>query len=257
MSRKSDNIGMIAEKLAALGLDDKEIRFYLAALELGSASVTEVASRAKVTRTNGYDILARLEERGLLSQTSGNGVRNVVAEDPGVLLNKWDETRNVLQDLVPELRSLFNAAPHKPKVRFYEGADGIEKVLWGTLDCRDKRLVAILSMNELLEVPSGPGMQRYIDERVRRGIALRVLRSRSRETASIWQSSIAELRDLRYAPGTIDLGMTMYIHDDTVSYLSSKKENYGLVIESAELAALHRALFEGLWLSSQPADLAG
>lgn len=247
---------MITDKLAALGLDDKEIRFYLAALELGSASVTDVASRAKVTRTNGYDILARLEERGLLSQATGNGARNVVAEDPGVLLRKWDQTRTALQELVPELRSLFNAAPHKPKIRFYEGADGIEQVLWGTLECRDKQLIGILSMSELLEVPSLQGMQRYIDERVRRGISLRVLRSHSRETADIWHSSTRELRNLRYAPETIDLGMTMYIHDNTVSYLSSKKENYALVIESAELAALHRALFEGLWLSSQPADLA-
>lgn len=255
MSEKFDNMTMIEQNLAAIGLDEKEIRFYLAALQLGAAPVTEVANRANVTRTNGYDILARLEQRGLVSQITGNGARSVVAEDPSVLFRNWDQTRTILQDLVPELRSLFNAAPHKPKIRFYEGPDGIEKVLWGTLECRQKQLLGILSMHELIEVPGMEGMQRFIEERIKRGISLRVLRSRSRETAAIWPASGAEKRELRYAPDNIDLGMTMFIHDDVVSYLSSKKENYGLVIESAEFAALHRAMFEGVWMISSPEEL--
>lgn len=50
---------MIDEQLASIGLDEKERRFYLAVLQLGAASVTEIAARAGVTRTNGYDLLAR------------------------------------------------------------------------------------------------------------------------------------------------------------------------------------------------------
>src|SRR6218665_882649 len=101
------------ERLTLLGLNEKEQAFYLAALQLGAASVTDVAARAGgtrtngydllarlggrggaevgavwgtdvaaragVTRTNGYDLLARLERRGLLSQsTESSGVRKVV-----------------------------------------------------------------------------------------------------------------------------------------------------------------------------------
>ena len=46
---------MADPRLTALGLNDKERRFYLAALELGSAPVTAIAAWAGVTRTNGYD----------------------------------------------------------------------------------------------------------------------------------------------------------------------------------------------------------
>ncbi|MFB6421189.1 MULTISPECIES: TrmB family transcriptional regulator [Bradyrhizobium] len=241
---------MIESKLASLGLDEKERRFYLATLQLGLASVTEIAARAGVTRTNGYDLLARLEARGLVKQTTGNGARHVVAEDPIVLISNWERTRNTLDSLVPELRSLFNAAATRPRIRFYEGTEGIERALWETLECRSGTLLGVLSMPELLEVPGVEGMQKYITERVKRGIRLRVLRSRGRETARIWPSSQAELRELRYAPPSIDLGMTMYLNDDTVTYLSSKRENYGLIVESAEFSALSRALFEGLWTIS-------
>jgi HTH-type transcriptional regulator, sugar sensing transcriptional regulator len=250
-----DSVIMIESKLAALGLDEKEQRFYLAALQLGSAPVTEIANRAGVTRTNGYDLLQRLERRGLLTQISGNGARHVVAEDPSVLIGHWEQTRSMLDSLVPELKSLFNGAQLKPRIRFYEGAEGIEKVLWETLECRSGTLLGVLSMHELLEVPGLEGMQKYIAERVKRGLRLRVLRSTSRETAPIWPSSEQELRELRYAPNFVELGMTMYICDDTVSYLSSKRENYGLVIESREFSALSRAMFEGLWTISRAENL--
>lgn len=240
-------------KLSAVGLDDKEIKFYLAALELGAAPVTAVANRAGVTRTNGYDLLQRLERRSLLAQVNGaDGVRQIVPSDPGVLIRDWERTRVMLDDLVPELRTLFNSSPRKPRVRFHEGVDGIQRAIWAHLECRSKLLLGILSMQELMEVPGPAWMDKFIAERVRRGIRLEVVRSHSRETKTVWPGSADEMRELRYAPPGVDLGMTVYISDDMVTYVSSKSENYALTIESLELASLQKALLQSLWAVSQP-----
>ncbi len=240
------------EKLAAVGLDEKEQRFYLAALELGGAPVTAVAMRAGVTRTNGYDLLARLERRGLLIQVHGEeGIRKVIPADPNVLIREWEQTRLMLDELVPELRSMFNSTPRKPRIRFYEGETGIQRALRTTLECQSKHLYGILSMHELLEVPGSAWMESYITERINRGIQLDVVRSYSRETEPIWPAAYNELRELRLAPSELDLGMTAYICDDTVVYISSKNENYALTIESRELASLQKSLFESLWRLSK------
>lgn len=235
-------------RLQAIGLDEKEQRFYLAALELGTAPVTAIAARADVSRTNGYDLVQRLQKRGLISQIEGEGgVRQVVAEDPSVLIREWERTRNSLNDLVPELRSLFNGHQDKPRIRLYEGIEGIRRALWETLECHSKLLLGILSMHELLEVPGADWMNDYIKQRIKRGIKLNVIRSHSRETDPIWPSSADDDRELRYAPFDMDLGMTMYIYDDKVLHVSSRRENYALVIESRELSSMHRAVFNGLW----------
>ncbi|MCA1326059.1 TrmB family transcriptional regulator [Herbaspirillum sp. alder98] len=240
------------EKLAAVGLDEKEQRFYLAALELGSAPVTLVAMRAGVTRTNGYDLLNRLERRGLLAQVHGEeGIRQVIPTDPNILIKEWEQTRSMLDDLVPELRSMFNSTPRKPRIRFHEGEEGIQRALWSTLDCQSKHLYGILSMHELLEIPGPTWMDGYIAERIERGIQLDVVRSYSRETEPIWPAARSELRELRLAPSELDLGMTAYISDDTVVYISSKNENYALTIESRELASLQKSLFQSLWKLSK------
>ncbi|MEP9350413.1 helix-turn-helix domain-containing protein [Xanthobacter sp. KR7-225] len=245
---------MIDARLEQLGLNDKEQRFYRAALELGSAPITAVAQRAGVTRTSGYDLLARLAARGMVTERDVAGVRHVVAEDPCVLIGEWDRTRAMLDDLVPELRSLYNGAQFKPRVHYHSGAEGIRRVLWGVLETQSKRIRGILSMGELLEVPGAEEMSRFIAERARREIKLEVLRSRLRETEAMWPSSESELRDLRYAPPGIDLGMTMFLHDDVVSYISSKNENYAFSIESRELAMLNNGIFEVLWRSAAPSD---
>lgn len=244
----------INEKLSEIGLDEKEQRFYLAALELGSAPVTLVASRAGVTRTNGYDLLTRLEKRGLLSQMhGGNGVIQVTPSDPNALITGWEQTRIMLDDLVPELRSMFNSIPRKPRIRFHEGVEGIQRAIWSTLECKSKHLYGILSMHELLEVPGAAWMESYINERIKRGIQLDVVRSYSRETDPIWPASHNDIRALRLAPSELDLGMTVYICDDTAVYISSKNENYALTIESRELASLQKSLFFSLWnMSSKP-----
>jgi len=240
------------EKLAAVGLDEKEQRFYLAALELGGAPVTMVATRAGVTRTNGYDLLARLERRGLLIQIHGEeGIRQVIPADPNVLIREWEQTRVMLDELVPELRSMFNSTPRKPRIRFHEGEDGIRHALQATLECQSKHLYGILSMHELLEVPGPAWMDSYIAERISRGIQLDVVRSYSRETEPIWPAAHNDLRQLRLAPSELDLGMTAYICDDTVIYISSKNENYALTIESRELASLQKSLFQSLWRLSK------
>ncbi len=46
--------------------------------------------------------------------------------------------------------------------------------------------------------------------------------------------------------------MTTYIYDETVTIISSRRENFAMTIESAEFAALQRQLFEALWSASTP-----
>jgi len=156
----------------------------------------------------------------------------------------------LLDDVVPQLKSMFNASELKPRIHFYEGREGLLKGLRGTLDCHNGPLLGILAMHDLSQTPGTAAIQDLIAERVRRRLSLRVLRSQSTEVETAWTSSAEELRELRFAPASIDLSMTMYIHDDKVTYLSSRREHYGMVIESQEVAALNRAMFEGLWAIS-------
>ena len=44
--------------------------------------------------------------------------------------------------------------------------------------------------------------------------------------------------------------MTLFLFDNKVGLISSRKENYGLIIESQEFANVQNALFDVMWQAS-------
>jgi HTH-type transcriptional regulator, sugar sensing transcriptional regulator len=241
------------DELAALGLDEKEARLYLAALELGESTVRKLADAAGVGRTNAYDILERLERRGLVSHLDEGtaGRRLILATDPQRLVERWEEQRRKLDSLVPSLRAMHQGSAVNARVRYYEGVEGILSVLYSTLRSSGP-LAGILSMKDLLVVPGRAAMADYIAERVKQGLHLRVIRSQQKEVVPVWPTDPDELRELRYAPDDRVFTMTMFISDDSVAVLSSRRESFGMTIESAEYAELQRNMFEVLWGASTP-----
>jgi sugar-specific transcriptional regulator TrmB len=243
----------LEETLAQIGISGKRARFYLAALELGQAPVHEVAAKAGISRTTAYDVLARLTRDGLVSRVEKDGRYHIAAEDPARLLGVLEDRRRTVATIVPELRSLWSHSTVKPRVRYYEGGEGIKAVLHDTLECRQRRLHGILSMSDLMQVPGKVEMEEYIAERIARGIHLRVVRSREKEAGpDIWPTRPADLRELRYAPEGAVFTMTAWTYDDKVSIISSRREHFGMILESAEFAGLMSNLFAVRWNASTP-----
>lgn len=241
----------LSDTLQQIGLNGSRAKFYLAALELGEAPVTEIARKAGLRRTTAYQLLPRLLEEKLVTTVQKHGKVYVAGEEPRRLLRLFEERERLLGTILPELNSLYNRSPIKPKIRYYEGRDGLATVLADTLECHSRQLCAILSMADLRDAPGH--QEEYIAERVRRGIHLRVIRSRAKEVGDgLWPTCAAELRQLRYAPSGIVFSMTTWIYDDKVSLISSVRENFGMIIESGEYSQTMTNLFDVLWAASTP-----
>lgn len=244
----------IDQVLVQIGLQETEAKFYLAALELGQASVRDIAAKAGISRTNAYDVFSRLLEQGLVTQVgaAANKTMLVAAEPPDQLTELLDARRRKLDGLLPELRSLHNGASGKPRVRFYQGLDGIKLVLNDTLTARDKKLLGILSMRELYEVPGRAWMDDLVRRRIDAGVYLRVIRSPVKDIANVWPQSAVDLREVRFASPHFVFTMTSYIYDNKVAIISSRRENFAMTIESEEFAMMQRNLFEVSWASCSP-----
>jgi sugar-specific transcriptional regulator TrmB len=237
--------------LQQVGINGSRAKFYLAALELGEAPVHAIARKAGLRRTTAYEVLPRLTEDKLVSTVQKHGKVYVAAEDPRRLLRLFEKRQRALTAILPELHSLYNRSEIKPKIRYYEGRDGLATVLADTLECRSRELCGILSMADLRDAPGH--QEEYIAERVRRGIRLRVIRSLAKEVGDgQWPTRAADLRELRYAPPGIVFSMTTWIYDDKVSLISSRRENFGMIIESAEFSETMMNLFTVLWTAGTP-----
>lgn len=244
----------IDQVLAQIGLHETEARFYLAALELGQATVRDIAAKAGISRTNAYDVFSRLLQQRLVTQVGAAASRTmlVAAEPPDQLTELLDARRRRLETLLPELRSLHNRAGGKPRVRYYQGPEGIKIVLNDTLTASDKMLLGILSMRDLFEVPGRDWMDDLVRRRIEAGVFLRVIRSPVKDIANVWPQSATDLREVRFTSPDFVFTMTSYIYDNKVAIISSRRENFGMTIESEEFAMMQRNLFEVFWASCPP-----
>ncbi len=83
-----------------------------------------------------------------------------------------------------------------------------------------------------------------------------MVRSPGKDYPHGWPSSDEDFRRTRYAPDGYIFTMTMIIGRDAVAMLSSKQENFALIIESSEYAEMQGNLFDVLWSASNTDPIA-
>src|SRR3972149_2621050 len=138
----------ISSTLEQLGLTQKESAVYLAALELGQAPVLQIARKAKVKRPTAYVTLSNLHEKGFIEVIPKGSSTWFQAVDPEKIAEQFNKKLGKFKEALPELRSLFNIAPNKPGVRFYEGKKAI-LALYEDEIFRKKDVLAIASMKNI------------------------------------------------------------------------------------------------------------
>lgn len=237
--------------LEIFGLSKSKAHVYLAALTIGRGTVIDIALQAQLPRTTTHEILMNLTSLGLVKFTVKGRRRIYIAEKPTQLKKILEDKQHKLETALPSLMSLWNTTGIKPQVLMYEGVQGIKTVFEDTLTVKNKTLYGILSMEDLYSIPGKSFMDAYIGKRVHAGISLKVIRSEGKEIEPTWPTSNEELRELRYAPKNLTFPMTTYLYDNKVAIIGTQKENFGMIIESADFYTTLKNLFDILWSVSK------
>ncbi|MFT4311482.1 MAG: TrmB family transcriptional regulator [Candidatus Woesearchaeota archaeon] len=122
---------MITEKLRRFDLTDGESKAYLALSELGPSTVGPIVKKASIAYANIYDVLRRLQNKGLVSYITKGKAKVFSAAPPDELKNmlvqkqkKLEDQAKLLKDLLPELEKLQET--HEPeKAEVFLGFKGL------------------------------------------------------------------------------------------------------------------------------------
>lgn len=236
--------------LNQFGLENKEDEVYLALLELGTSGVNEIAIKAGIKRTSAYDVLASLKKKGLLGQTQKGKKRLFYAEEPEKLAKLLEEKKEKLEEIMPILKSLYNTAGGKPKIRFYEGKEGLKEVYKDTLKYKGK-LFAFVTENIIRHL-GADWADEYLNKRVAAGISVKVI---GPDTDEVKEYAAADnkklLREIRIVPKErFPFSIEMDVYGNKVAFLSFKEE-MGVIIESNEIANNLRLLFDLAWRGAE------
>jgi sugar-specific transcriptional regulator TrmB len=244
----------LQEALENWGLDTKEIKVYLACLELGKAKVQDIAKKTGIERTNNYSLLEGLMKKGLVREIETAKKRTFIAESPDHLILKLKERENLISQVMPELKSLYNLAPNKPKVRFYEGKDGYYAISEESLQGSERENLYLGNLANLYE-SLGDGLkydeEYYIPKRMKKKIHLRMLVFSDQRTQEMRRKDKKENRETRFLPDNFSFEGSLWLFEDKAALISSSKELIGLVMESEYIVQMLRNLFEIAWQAAK------
>jgi sugar-specific transcriptional regulator TrmB len=240
----------LQKRLEHFGLNSKEATVYLALLELGEGTLADLARKSRVKRTTLYDIARSLKEKGLVSVVRNGGRLRYSAEDPRMFGERLHEQQTLLSGMLPELLSLANALPHKPKVRFYEGIEGIKEVYRDTLTYPDQELLAWVTDEALTHFDPVFLNTVYLPKRIAKKIWMRALVSDVPALSEYVGRDASSLRTTRLLDKKrFPLAIEINLYGGRNVAFMSFKEQTGLIVESERIYSTLKSIFEQQWES--------
>ncbi len=246
--------GVIEQTLLENGLNEKEAKVYVAALSAGEATVASIASHAHLERTTVYSLLEDMERKGLISVIKRKGIQYVSALPPRVLIDRFKQSAAHAEQLLPELLQMAYASPLKPRIRFYEGMEGLKEIL------RDfsHSNVPVLGFTDYAQMP--PELFHFIRKEVvpqrrENRIVARFIVPRNETNKRIQKEDdihFAEHRLVDFPVETNPLELILY-ETSKIGFLSfTKDEMFGVVIDSLAIYKSLKNLFLLVWQNASP-----
>jgi len=236
----------IKNALKSLGFSDSETRVYLAALELGEATMQDLARKSGVKRTSIYNFIDHIKESGLITLTRRKRRILYSAIHPKQLLEIQKQHLLEFEQTLPELTAIYNKYPQKPKVTFYEGREGIKEVYADTL--REQRPIVAWSDWDHMESALGSDFYKsYPVERAKRHIPFSTITRDSKIARDISLKNEAHLRKMKFIKAQ-ELKTEINIYGNKVALMSFRNNPpFAVLIENDGIAETLRTAWQELW----------
>lgn len=248
---------LVERELVHLGLMPKEAQVYLASLELGPASVQEISKQSGVNRATAYVTIESLIDNGLMSSIERGAKTLFSAEPPERLkqvVRREEErirgAREAMDKILPELSVLLSSAPERPRVRFYEGLEGLEAMRADFFNGAKKSEVLLISAAD--DYHKIVGMARRLPHAKRieqtRGMERCIFTSkRSSDELKKSMPVVDCIERYRIPEKNYPLAGEIAVSGSKIAMLSYRGKVMGVLVESPFLAQTVTSLFNLAW----------
>jgi len=240
------------QELQDFGLSEKEARVYLASLEIGRATADQLSKHAEVNRSTTYVQIESLMRKGLMSTYEEGKKTYFIPESPEYLQRLFTKARHglelkekELERLLPDFKQLFEHAGEHPRVRFFEGKEGIITMREEILNTKNKEILIMFSFDALSDIFSQKELNIYSEKRAGKKIRSKAIYTRK---MGKFEGPHPPLTERRFMPtDKLSLDTDIIVYDNNVAMMALKGKLMGVIIESEEIAKSMRSLFNLVW----------
>lgn len=237
----------LTREIECIGLTRNESLVYLSLLDNGPCKAGCVAKTTKIQRTNVYDALARLMNKGLAGQIENEGTRMFDAGSPELLKDLLLEKQEKADRLVPLLRKRQANTGRENKATMLEGIKGIRAVLQDILSSLEPGDEVVTYGNPKDTSYRMRGfIGRYHNERISKGIRQYHIYNQDA------QERLKQLREMKYTfarhlAKDYDSKVATTVYGDRVSFFVWQDQAQAMIIQNKEFAESYKRYYWLLW----------
>ncbi|MFA5995609.1 MAG: helix-turn-helix domain-containing protein [Patescibacteria group bacterium] len=248
----------LQKTLQQLGLAPKEAQVYLACLQLGCASVLQIAKFAGLKRPTVYLILDNLEARGLVSKTKDIKKNLFKAEEPKRLVMDLRNRQELANHILPSLQAIYNLDPEKPNIKIGDGTLSVRNAYNGIFtyisNHPNEELLIFGSLKDASQYFEQEVITYFYEKMARSQNHIREIGNDDHETRKYYRASrrLNANHDIRLIrnEGAFWKADNM-LYGNTLVIFSVKDQVFVITIESSNITTTYRTLFNMAWRSGK------
>lgn len=228
--------------LESIGLIKNEARVYIALLQIGETPVGQLAKKLEMHRTNIYDILNSLHEKGLASFTIKKGTKNFKASNPDNLLSLFKMKESEISEAVSEIKSITRKTDES-EVYFSQGVNAAKQAILNTLNSTSVSIFTI--PKKAMENLAG-FFNDYNKQRIKKKITLKQICNQELE-GYIFKLKKMPMTEARFLSAKYDSPVSTIVSENTVSLIVWTNPVSVTTINNPDVAAAYNDYFDILW----------
>lgn len=243
--------------LKEFGLTEPEIAVYLASLELGPQPASLIAKKAGLKRGHTYNMLELLIRKGIVQEFIKDKVRYFSSRSPGTLLSiiehkeeQIEIQKQKLMQIIPMLEKISNPLLVQPKVRFFQGIEGIKEIYEDTIRIPNQTIYAIGDFEYYFPENQNKQLNNWIwdyaTRRAKKNIWYIGIVNKSKMSDQAYSRRKEQKRKLKMLTG-IYLPVEINIYGNKVALMSTYRDMVGVIVEDAPITDTLRNFHQAIW----------
>ncbi len=240
------------ELLKKLEWKDKEIRCYLALLELGEQAASVLAKKLSMPKATVLFVLHRLHEKDFLNMRKKGSTEYFYA-DPKKLQKSYarqmTEKQSTLDQVLPLLQEFKNPLTSPPKVSFFEGVEACKKAYSQVLDSKTE-VMEFATHDDLVDKFGKKWMDDFIKKRIANDIYLESICHDSPLDRALRPLDKKHHRATKFIPEkTGNMYSCIALYEDKLLMLNLSNDAFGILIENSAIVETMKTIHRIAWSS--------
>ena len=234
--------------LEKIGLTKNQSAVYLSLLKLGSASAQNIIKESGLHRSQVYDSLEKLQNLGLVSYVVKDFKKYFQAAQPEKLIDYIEEKKEVINQIIPELKKLEGMKKEIIEASVYKGKEGIKTIHSEML--REGKEVYVLGAKGMIFKELPYFMPNFERERIKKKVKFKLLYDKKEFEEFEKETIKRKFFEGKTLPSGFESGSVVNIFGNKVAIVLWKEYPSAFMIENKDVADSFRKWFEFIYKKS-------